>query len=105
MNLYFDINAKADPGGRTAFEIAVLTGREDLVELFIKYAGPCYSSFNLSDHPGLCVLLLKPISESMRGYFESGALEYSTEHIKQFGIDANDIVQFGQLTHLQLQLK
>ena len=38
MNLYLDVNAKADSGGRTAYEIAVLAGREDLVELFNNYA-------------------------------------------------------------------
>lgn len=86
-NLYLDVNAKADPGGQTAFEIAVLAGRVDLVELFINYSDieDCLLNLNLRDHPGLCFFLL---SESLTPI-----------------IDAETWVQYGQLTHLQLKLK
>ena len=94
-NMYLNVNSTKN--GRTALMKAASTGRDDLVELFIKYADTCNIDFNLRDNRGLNVLLM-PTVRALRGpgYYESGALALLLKNVKRVGIEANTIIRYGK---------
>ena len=87
-----------DSEGKTAFMHAVLSGRTDIVQIFLDHSVKGNILLNHRDLNGYCAILMPTVSSACHTYmsvFENDALDLLLQNANKYGIEVNTIVPWS----------